>query len=240
MKTDIELVHEYVDQRISKNLRSSIIRELADRQHEVIKSIQIPNVSSLHVEDKDGYLITLGLSNPNDLITENFGYFLASCFAPNVRAAPNWQPQTNTGGGGQTIQVQNNAPAPGGSTSNAWPYFGDSRISSVGPFQVRLGSGATTVARTDFNVETGLVSSPESGWKTVSGGAGFVGATNSVDFSQSVGAFGGNETVRESAVAKTGIAINITPVQSVWFRYNYSDTPIFSGQSVTMDVSLFI
>lgn len=62
MKSDNDLLHEYLDRRSTPKLLNDLHKDLLDRQREGRLEISLPNVSSVRVEDEDGYLSKLGVS----------------------------------------------------------------------------------------------------------------------------------------------------------------------------------
>jgi hypothetical protein len=233
MKSDKDLVSEYVDKKDSSRTLEALHRELLERQKE---NILMPNVSTVKVTS-DGYLDKLGVSHPLDLITDNWGKIIASLWC-----------NTNGVGVVQTLLTQFGSPfpvqhhnwntssgVPTAGRSGAWGPGGGGSQGATG--QMRLGSDGTLVQRSDYNVGVqclgalgNLVTIPSAGY-----------GSNLVTFSAVSQPATVADTVREGAFFKNCNRADNGSLEIFCFlRYNYSDTPVGIGEIVTADVTISI
>lgn len=233
MKTDQELVAEYLDKKDSNKTLGALHRELLERQKE---NILMPNVSTVKVT-KDGYLDKLGVSHPLDLITDNWGKLLASlwCNTNGVGVLVSLVNSSNVVDPVQHHNWNTSSSFPTTGRSGAWGPGGASSMAATG--FMRLGSDGTLVQRSDYNV--GIACAGALGNLVTIPSAGY--GSNLVTFSAISQPATVADTVRESAMFKNiNIALSGTIRTFCLLRYNYSDTPVGIGEIVTADVTISI
>lgn len=222
----------FVDTRVNpKNMRE-INLILVDRQLQYMRNrlrhtknnsfVMIPNVSTIHVEDK-GYFSKIGVSQPHDLLSRNFGEIVKGIFAAQQTVSTMY----NTAG------VQKDCLLKGDGTNSIWDAL------ATGVPYVRLGSGSTLVTRTDNTVETSLVTAPENADTVFTSNAGY--ADGVISFMESIGPFGATETVRESAIIIAGREYATLTTQKYTFaRYNYTPLSVTIAETAVISTTINI
>jgi len=125
--------------------------------------------------DKHGNKIGACIKKPVDIITNQFGNYLASMIAAYTGAINLFFSVTvkDTGGTDRTISHF-------GREAGGYYHAGTSSALSLG-CRVGVGTGTTAAARTDYNLQTQVGS-----WTALSGNAVWTSATGKVTFSGSV------------------------------------------------------
>jgi hypothetical protein len=236
MISDLEIIKSYIDKSYKKETIRDLHAELLMRQSLANRERAIiPNVSSILVQN-EGYIDKLGVSSARDLVTDNFGKLLASIFS-------------NTAGTGSSVYLadyENNVQYPfiAGNWNTGDPptagrsgFFGDSTSSQGNTTYLVLGTGLTTVARSDYNVETACTGAL-GGYLPSTAGAGYGSGEVAFQF-VSPAATVAND-VAESAIFKTGINDHSQSRYICFLRYNYSPTTIAIGKQAVIDTTLYV
>jgi hypothetical protein len=233
MKSDQDLVSEYVDKRNSSKTLEALHNELLERQRE---HILMPNVSTIKVVS-DGYLDKIGVSHPLDLITDNWGKMLASlwCNTNGVGVVKTLYNINNIAIPVQHHNWNTSATSPTSGRSGAWGPGGASAQAATG--QVSLGSDGTLVQRSDVKVGMPCLGALGNWFTIPSAGYG----SNLVTFSAVSQPATIADTVRESALFKKCNRQDNGSLDDFCFlRYNYSDTVVGIGEIVTIDVTISV
>jgi len=221
MKSDNDLLHEYLDKRNTPKTIAELHNELLERQREYGRERMLPNVSTLKVID-DGYIKKLAVSDVNDLITDNFGYILSSMFSVYLGNGAS-VPLVDSGGAVRNVKTagtQAVANTQAGFFANGWSQAG-----------VQLGTGVTPVARSDFKTETPCLGNL--GAIYFSTGAGY--GSGDVTWNIQAGPATVAEGVTEGTLYYRGPLENNTPTTGAYYaflRYNYSLLNVGIGESV--------
>lgn len=228
---DEEIIKSFIDRRPTLKVMEELHSLLLDRQaeHLIKRSIAskkynaiIPNASTVHSLDNDGYFKSLGISSKDDLLTDNFGTTITLLVAQS-ETSPSL-PMTDVTGSSFNFKMK-----------GVGPMF---NTTTVGQCQIQLGSGSTTVALSDFGIETALVTAPESARVNFTNNSGYSGGVTT--FIENVGPFGATETVRESAIFVEAQEVgNLTKIICL-ARYNYTDTQIGISNTAVVSTTISI
>lgn len=139
--------------------------------------------SSLLKDESTGMII-------DNLILDNFGIFFARLFIPPAAAVGADISLKDDGGVARNYKMYN-----GGNTGDSTFNFVIGTACAMGT-QIKMGSGSSAVARTDFKIQTSLPSPPESGYLNTNDGA--YTAQNTVIYQGDANSTGGGSTVREA------------------------------------------
>jgi len=233
IREDAEIINRYLGLTPTEKKKSEIRKYLIERQVETFaRDVEhgkrdahclIPNVSTIHYVDEAGKYAALGLSQPRDLLTNNFGYLLRHLFS--------------SGNVEDTFPDVNNDPRVIGlKYIDAVP--GECTFGQGSPVYMQLGSGSTIVTRADYKIQTALASAPESSRQLMTNNMGY-GSGECVQ-TTNIGPFGATETVREGAVI---IQMNHASVSLLYFtiaRYNYTPTSIPIGQTAVIETTISV
>lgn len=137
--------------------------------------------ATVTVKDKNGKVLAVAKSHPNNLILNNFGLMLAGLIRGPIAAAGSLITLNDVVPSAQTIRAYNTA-----------VYTFNCANLATGT-QVQVGSGTTAAARTNTNIETAFGTSPEN-TRFATGDGSYVNGI--ITFSGSVTA-GGNGTINE-------------------------------------------
>lgn len=230
---DYEIIDNYLGLTITKKKSSEIRKILFERQartyiDDVSRSPKrahclFPNVSTIRVDDESGICIALGLSQPRDLLIDNFGYLLRHLFSTGIVE--------------DSLRDVSNILRPIGlKYVDADP--GQATFDGGGPSYMQLGSGSTPVARSDYKIETALLSAPESSRQLMTNNMGYGSGECIQD--TNIGPFGASETVREGVIIQ-GMNHDSTTVNYFAIaRYNYTPTLIPIGQTAVIETTISI
>lgn len=160
-----------------KQLRKELINEVLPKEKDLLGILRekiklehpFQHFSSVLISNPNERIKGIAISNPNNLITDQFGTWLAGFLRQPVGAAASVS-MTETGGVTKTINVWH-------STTN----FNDT-INARGS-RVQVGSGSTAATRADYDVETAFGTAPESSPFVTGAGsyaAGAIGVSGSI------------------------------------------------------------
>jgi hypothetical protein len=164
----MEIENEYLKSLIGKSYNAKSSHEMQNFMKEQqsifyggVNKIPVKETAFVYVTslDKIPEIKSIGASCVNDLYTDNYGKLMAS-FIRSPSSAQLEIVLTDSAGVNRNVRAYSN--------SNTY----NDTNSSVGS-QFKLGSGTTTPARSDFDVETDLLGAPENAFlNTVDGVAG--------------------------------------------------------------------
>jgi len=228
MKSDSDLLHEYLDKRSTPNVLKQLHKELLDRKKEAGTNSMLDGVSSIHVE-KEGYLQKLGVSDYRDLITDNFGEYLAGFFGNGVTFVI-----TSNAGTPTNVTIRGKNLCSTGVGDRGW-NSNYSNNQGIQGWYMSLGDDATLVQRSDFDVGNPAPGLPAL-VPMVNGGYGSGTVQNGV----SIGPASAASIIAEGAVFAYGRSTVGNPMYSCFERYNYSPLAVSIGETVQVSNSLSI
>jgi hypothetical protein len=199
--------------------RSLIVRQLEyiTSNFEKDNCNTILNSSILTVLDESGYVKSLGVSAPADLFTDVGGKMLAGLLSNSSNSTVVLASTV----GSATFLFKKI------SGSNDQWFDAKTYVN-----QVVLGSEGNTVQRSNSRVTTPVFTANASNWGYGSGVLQNV---------TSAGPFGSAVVVREGGHYMKGTLISFDEVRFLcWLRYNYSDTPVGIGESVSVETTINI
>ncbi len=151
------LIGETLDYRLKKAIIERQCRENAQLINHINESafVVVTDPKTRRIKD-------IGFNKPDDLILDNFGLFLNALMCPPISytVAHSSAPMVDTDGVSRTVGVYYFV------LNQAYEY---NEISSSYTY-IKFGSGSTTPARSDCNIETALGASPENGEIKISNG----------------------------------------------------------------------
>ncbi len=227
-------IHERAQQETARYLLEEAKRTgiLHTRMHETV---------ALSILNSKGKIESVGINKPDDLILNNFGYWLAALIQPptswaggTTYASTTLKDTANTS---RTVATYANACSIYAGTFN---YAGTAQ--NTGTY-LQVGSGTTTAARADYNIETAFGTAPESGVFSTAVGSYAAGY---ISFSGAVTA-GGSGTVNETGFFGKWIygtpnsAVEVDVANFMLFHDNLeTGQPFTAGQTINCSYSIDI
>jgi len=211
------LIHERARQETARYLLAEAKRtgQLHARMHETV---------ALSILNEKGKIESVGINKPDDLILDNFGYWLAGLIRTPVQASTSvtLKDSSNTN---RTVAIF--------ATSGNYPfnmYF----YQKCGT-QLMVGSNATTATRADYTVGTAFGTAPESGLFDTSTGSYAAGY---ISFSGAVTA-GGSGTVNETGFYGYWAGNSADSYSFMLFHDNLeTGQPFTAGQTINCSYSI--
>lgn len=186
----IDISNRWLTELKGKSYNSKTMLDADRYMKEQIKSFyggHIPSFkesATIVCHDK-GEIKGIGASCVDDLILDNFGKLLAGLIRSPVTGASSIT-MTNESNLVKTINVWN-------TVAPAFNVVGN----NIGTY-TKMGSGATAPARTDYKIETNLLTAPESGYQNT-GNGGWNSALGKMTTANTI-ISGGSGTVKESGL----------------------------------------
>ena len=212
---------EYIGETKTNNLIEKINKEYFEIFHKKFPSYnEMLKASSLVTVTKENEIKSIGMSCMNDLLSNNYGIYLASLFGGQLAV--------------QTLKDITNA-------DRNVTFFGaganfNSTTGVACGTQIQIGQGSTLAVRTDFNIETPFATSPESliqntnagGWNSALGqilasmvsiGAGGAGTVSETIF---VHAMNSLATQRKFLMSRDNISPGASFILGQTINVNYT------------------
>ncbi len=224
----INVLADFKGQTATKNILNDATKILLENKSKYLKFVPRPNIVSLvHIEKpNETEILEIGGSKPNDLLNQNFLAMLARFIRP---VGSNFQsldtmPKNTAGAGVGGIHIYDQFFTLSGG--------GDREMfTASGSCTIQIGSGLQGATRTDFDIQTPFIVSPES-LKNAIVPSVYNTILNQCEFTTSFGAVGSgtiNETILVSSYRNGSFLMS---------RDNISSTPFSAGEIIFINYTL--
>lgn len=184
--------------------------------------LQLAKACCLVSITKDKEIKSIGMSCMNDLLSNNFGNFLAGILAVQQFSSK------DTGG------ITRNYGVPSG--NNAYNMFNTLSLGT----QIQVGEGSTLATRDDFVLENPFGTSPESSQFNVAGSGGWNSVLGQISISGLITA-GGSGAISEVILIQRNRSTDSLSNFCLWSRDNISPVVNFiPAQTINVNYSLLL
>ena len=208
---------QFIEARFTRRLQERLMAEHTERLRREINQRIFESVV-VSVLDSKGRIRGLGLNEPKDLILDNFGAWLAGLIRAPVATAWKSCSMVDNGGIARTVYLY-----------YFLGVFNAHETRSLGT-NIRVGSGATPPARSDYAIETPFETPPENAVFPTGDGSYAAGA---ISFSGSITA-GGSGTIREVGFYGHWIDVDQITRDFMLFHDLVSAVGFTAGQAITV------
>jgi len=200
MKQELKQINdwlfEYVGQKMTPELHEIIVsRLLKQKQQYLGYKTFFQEVALVWLDDKNGNIKAIGGSLPNDIISDQFGKFLADMFDA-VSGVVTSVVLLNSGGVGKTVKTKGK----GFVFETFWNIQNVTGINGSQGCNMQVGSGNTAPTRADLGIETPFGSAPENARKNPISTSVYNATLGRITQSVTIGATGGAGTVNEAVL----------------------------------------
>jgi len=200
---DLQYIQEeFVGKTFTEKLNDKMAAYFQERKFQKLGYIPRPGVIAMVHTLKDGEIKSLGASDPDDIINNNFGKWLAAMMTPVSGALGSTSLAELGGPGGVDPPVD----ITGSTAERIWWTTDAGQVyqrRGHGITLFQIGSGVTAPDVADVNIETAFPSSPESLRTLIIGTGGYNGTTGRVSLGTNIGPTTDAGTVNELALYMT-------------------------------------